>query len=272
MAVTGHISFEETIRLAEKWFGPIEARNIRQRQLPIEEPQQEIRRLTVERNVPVDTLYMAFHMCNRNHTDYYTYDMLSDILSNGRSSRLTQTLVQEQKIFTNVDAYIAGSLDEGLFYITGKCNEGISFEMAEEAIWTELNKLKEELVTEHELEKVKNRYESEQIFSNINYLNVATNLAYFELLGKAEDLNDEVDKYRSVTATQIQQVAQECFIPGNCCILYYKAKQKHQPVLLDENAQESETNEKVMISEAAMTSDMTDKTSEAVSGEFSNKD
>ena len=226
LAVTGNISFDETIRLAEKWFGPIEAREVCERNLPHEEPQQEIRRQTVERNVPVDTLYMAFHMSDRLHPDYYTYDMLSDILSNGRSSRLIQTLVQEQKIFTNVDAYIAGSFDEGLFYITGKCCEGVSFEKAEKAVWTELEKLKTEVVDEHELEKVKNRYESEQIFSNINYLNVATNLAYFELLGKAEDLNDEVSKYRSVTAKQIQEVAKKCFVTENCCVLNYKANQQ----------------------------------------------
>ena len=244
LAVTGHISFEETIRLAEKWFGPIEARNIRKRDLPCEEPQTEIRRLTVERNVPVDTLYMAFHMCNRNHPDYYTYDMLSDILSNGRSSRLIQRLVQEKKIFTNIDAYIAGSLDEGMFYVTGKCNEGISFEEAEKAVWNELDNLKKELVVEHELEKVKNRYESEQIFSNINYLNVATNLAYFELVSKAEELNNEVDKYRSVTAQQIQDLAKKCFVPENCCVLYYKANQKQQSSVTEEMMQEDATDDR----------------------------
>ena len=226
LAVSGHISFEETIRLAEKWFGPIEKRNVRPRNLPKEPQQTEIRHQTVERNVPVDTLYMAFHMCDRLHPNYYTFDMLSDILSNGRSSRLTQSLVQEQKVFTSVDAYIAGSLDEGLFYITGKCNEGISLEEAEKAIWVELEKMKNEVVAEKELEKVKNRYESEQIFSNINYLNVATNLAFFELLGKAEDVNDEVKKYRSVTALQIQELAKECFVPENCCVLYYEAIKK----------------------------------------------
>ena len=259
LAVTGHISFEETIRLAQKWFGPIEARDIHPRQLPCEEPQQEMRRLTVERNVPVDTLYMAFHMCDRKHADYYTYDMLSDILSNGRSSRLIQTLVQEQKIFTSIDAYITGSFDEGLFHVTGKCNEGVSFEQAEKAIWTELEKLKTELVVEHELEKVKNRYESEQIFSNINYLNVATNLAYFELLGKAEDLNDEVDKYRSVTASQIQSLARKCFVPENCCVLYYKAIRKKASNSADitlsdqEDASTVKTNEPIVEAEAALT-------------------
>lgn len=223
LAVTGHISFEETIRLAEKWFGPIPARNIPPRQLPAEKPQTAVRRKTVERKVPVDAIYMAFHMSNRMHPDYYVYDMITDILSNGRSSRFIQSLVQEQKLFTSIDAYISGSLDEGLLHVTGKPVEGVSLEQAEEAIWKELEKMKTVPVSEQELEKVKNRYESEQIFNNINYLNVATNLAFFELTGKAEDINEEVGKYRAVTAEQIQATSACCFVPENCSILYYKA-------------------------------------------------
>ena len=223
LAVTGHISFEETIRLAEKWFGPIPARNISPRQLPAEKPQTAVRRKTVERKVPVDAIYMAFHMSNRMHPDYYVYDMITDILSNGRSSRFIQSLVQEQKLFTSIDAYISGSLDEGLLHITGKPVEGVSLEQAEKAIWKELEKMKTVPVSEQELEKVKNRYESEQIFNNINYLNVATNLAFFELTGKAEDINEEVGKYRAVTAEQIQATSARCFVPENCSILYYKA-------------------------------------------------
>lgn len=223
LAVTGHISLEETIRLAEKWFGPIPARNVPKRNLPKEIQQTAIRRKTVERKVPVDALYMAFHMCDRHHADYPVYDIITDILSNGRSSRFIQHLVQENKIFTGIDAYITGSIDEGLLHIAGKPAEGISLEEAEKAIWAELDELKRVSVDKLELEKVKNRYESEQIFNNINYLNVATNLAYFELLGKAEDINDEVRKYRSVTASQLQKVAQKTFIPENCSILYYKA-------------------------------------------------
>lgn len=223
LAVTGHISFEETIRLAEKWFGPIPARNISPRQLPAEKPQTAVHRKTVERKVPVDAIYMAFHMSNRMHPDYYVYDMITDILSNGRSSRFIQSLVQEQKLFTSIDAYISGSLDEGLLHVTGKPVEGVSLEQAEEAIWKELEKMKTVPVSEQELEKVKNRYESEQIFNNINYLNVATNLAFFELIGKAENINEEVGKYRAVTAEQIQATSARCFVPENCSILYYKA-------------------------------------------------
>lgn len=222
LAVSGNITFEETKRLAAKWFGDIPARDIKPRELPQEEPQTEEHRVTVFRDVPVDTLYMAFHICGRRDSSYHAFDIISDILCNGRSSRLIQRLVIEKKIFSSIDAYISGSIDSGLFHITGKPCDGISLEEAEKAVWEELEDLKNHPVEELELEKVKNRYESEQIFSNINYLNVATNLAFFELIGKAEDINDEVRKYRSVSSEQITEMARKCFINTNSNILYYK--------------------------------------------------
>ena len=142
LAVTGNISFEDTVALAEKWFGPIPRRNVTTRNLPKEPVQTEERRQTVERNVPVDALYMVFHKCDRLHPDYYTFDMLSDLLSSGRSCRFIQHLVLEKQIFSNIDAYISGSIDEGLFHITGKPSPGISLEEAEEAVWEELEALK----------------------------------------------------------------------------------------------------------------------------------
>ncbi|MBE6275865.1 MAG: insulinase family protein [Bacteroides sp.] len=227
LAVTGSISFEETVALAEKWFAPIPRRNVTLRNLPHEPKQTTERRLTVERNVPVDALYMVFHKCNRMHSDYYVFDMLSDLLSSGRSSRFIRHLVVEQQIFNSIDAYISGSIDEGMFHIAGKPAPGISLEEAETAVWQELEALKQGHIDSNELEKVKNRYESEQIFSNLNYLNVATNLAFFELLGRAEDINYEVEKYRAVTSPRIQEVARQAFVRENCSVLYYKAKERH---------------------------------------------
>ena len=226
LAVTGNITWEETVRLAEKWFAPIPRRDVPARRLPREPRQTEARRMEVERAVPVDALYLCFHMCDRLHPDYYAFDMLSDILSNGKSSRLIRRLVIERRICSSVDAYISGSLDAGLIHIVGKPTPGYTLADVEKAVWKELETLKHTPVDEHELEKVKNRYESEQIFGNINYLNVATNLAYFEMLNRAEDINDEVRKYRSVSAGQLQRVAQQAFTTENSNTLYYKAQSK----------------------------------------------
>lgn len=228
LAVTGNISFEEAVSLTEKWFGPIPRREVPLRQLPKEPVQTGERRQVVERNVPLDSLFMAYHMCDRLDADYYAFDILSDILSNGRSSRLNQHLVQEKQLFSSIDAYISGTIDAGLFHISGKPAAGVSLEEAETAVREELNELQTALVQEHELEKVKNKFESTQIFGNINYLNVATNLAWFELNGQAEDMEKEVERYRAVTADRLKAVAQTAFCEENGVVLYYKSSKGEQ--------------------------------------------
>ena len=222
LAVTGNITFEEAVRLAEKWFGPIPRRELKMGNLPGAPQQTEERRLTVERNVPIESLYMAFRMCDRMHPDYYAYDILSDILSNGRSSRLIQHLVHDRQIFSSIDAHISGSIDAGLFHITGKPANGVSLEDAEKAVWEELQIISNELIDEEELEKVKNKFESTQIFGNLNYLNVATNLAWFEMLSRAEDMDKEVENYRAVTSQQLMDVARKAFTRTNYSVLIYK--------------------------------------------------
>ncbi|WP_300694457.1 pitrilysin family protein [uncultured Bacteroides sp.] len=222
LAVTGNISWEKTVALTEKWFGPVPRRNVPPRQLPQEPEQTEARRLTVERPVPLDALFMVYPMCNREHPDYFAFDILSDVLSNGRSSRLSRQLVQEQKLFSSIDAYISGTRDAGLLHISGKPAAGVSLEEAEAAVLRELEELCQTPVGEQELEKVKNKFESTQIFGNINYLNVATNLAWFELTGQAEDIDREVERHRAVTAEQLQRVARETFREENSVVLYYK--------------------------------------------------
>ena len=224
LAVTGNISFEEAKRLTEKWFGDIPRRDVEPKALPKEPLQKEERRQKIVRPVSVDALYMAFHMVDHPHPDYYTYDILSDILSNGRSCRFEQRLINEKHLFTSLDAYITGSIDPGLFQIVGRLAPNVTLEEAEAAVWDELVRMQKEKVSDSELEKVKNKFESQHIFANMNYLNVATNIAYFELIGKAEDINTEVDQYHSVTAEQIQRVANAAFKRDNASILYYKAQ------------------------------------------------
>lgn len=224
LAVTGNISWDDTVRLTEKWFAPIPRRDVPVRNLPQEPEQMAERRLTVERNVPVDALFMAWHMCARGEPDYYAFDILSDILSNGRSSRLNRRLVQEQKLFSSIDAYISGSRDAGLLQLSGKPAAGVSLQQVEDAVWRELDELCRVPIGEAELEKVKNKFESTQIFGNINYLNVATNLAWYELTGKAEDIDLEVGNYRAVTHEQLQAVATDAFRRENTSVLYYKRK------------------------------------------------
>lgn len=225
MVVGGNVKTEEIKALAEKWFAPIPAGEKYTRDLPQEDPQTEARKETVHAAVPLDSLYIAFKMPNREDAEYQTYDLMADILSQGQSSRLYNSLLKEQQLFSDIHAYITSSIDEGLFIVEGKLVEGVSVEDAEAAVWEELFKLTQEEVTEDELTKVKNKSESIMVFAEMSLLDKAMNLAYYELLGDAETLNTEIDKYLAVTPQRILNVAKETFQKQKSSTLYYLTKQ-----------------------------------------------
>ena len=183
-----------------------------------------MREQTVERNVPNNALYLAYHMSDHLDPMYYATDLMSDVLSSGNSSRLYQNLVQKEKIFTELDAYLSGDYEPGLFLVSGKTSNGVSLETAHKAIDRELNRMKQDLISEYELEKVKNKVEANIEYSEMNYLTKAMNLATNEILQDANLINSQIDLYRSVTTTQIQEVAQQIFRPENCSVLNYIAK------------------------------------------------
>jgi len=228
MVLAGNISKKEALPLCEKWFGDIPAGDEIIRHLPQEPQQTEARRLSVEREVPSDALYIAFHMCDRLHPDYQATDLLSDVLSNGPSSRLVQTLIKEKHIFSEIDAYIGGDMDAGLFIFNGRPAEGVSLEKAEKELWKEIEKIKEEEVDAYELQKVKNKVESTMVFGEVSVLNKAMSLAFYEAISQAEDLNVEVDKYRKVESRQLQRIARQIFTKDNANTLLYHSKTTNQ--------------------------------------------
>lgn len=224
LTITGPVTTKEIIEYSKKWFGEIEKRPVPIRQIPKEPKQTEPRILEVERDVPFDSLFKVYHMCNRKHSDFYVTDLISDILSNGKSSRLYNKLVKEQNIFSEINAYLTGDIDEGLFVITGRLYEKTSFQVAESTINEELDQIKNKSLGDYELEKVKNQFESNYKFGEVNPLEKAMNLAFHELLGNAENINHEVEKYREVTQAKIKEVASTLFSDENCSTLFYKAK------------------------------------------------
>ncbi len=221
LVVGGNVKTEEVKKLAEKWFEPIPAGEKYHRNLIHEEQQTEARQETVKANVPLNAIYMAFKMPGRLNSDYYAFDLLSDILSRGQSSRLYNSLLKEQQLFSEINAYISSSLDPGLFIVEGKLVEGVVIETAEKAIWAELEKLKTELVSDTELTKVKNKVESILVFSEMGLLDKAMNLAYYELLGDAALLNNETAEFLKVQSADIQRIANETFNKKSSSTLYY---------------------------------------------------
>lgn len=230
LSVVGNISFDEVVQMAEKWFGSIENKAMpsstcRYIHSPLMEPEQKrMRRKTVYRHVPSNMLIMAFHMSDRYQQEYHVCDLITDILSAGQSSRLIQRLINTRKLFTSLDAYIQGSLDAGLLYIMGRLSDDVTFEEAEQAVWHELDTLKHVAVPDEELNKVRNRSESERTFNNISYLNRAINLAQLELIGQDPTLEDELTRYCSVTAEDIKHTSRKIFTKKNCSVLYYKKR------------------------------------------------
>ncbi len=224
LTIAGPVVPDKMMELAQKWFGPIEMRQLTESIILPEPPQTEPRKLTLERPVPFNAIYKAYHMFNRMHSDYAATDLLSDLLSNGRSSRLYQHMVKDKKLFSNVNAYITGDVDEGLFVVTGQLYDSVSFAEAEEALISELEDLKFNSIDGYELDKVKNKFESNFMFEQESVLNNAMNLAYYEFTGDSNLLNMELQRYAQVSTSDINRVAAKVLAEQNCSTLYYKAQ------------------------------------------------
>lgn len=223
IAISGNVSLKKVKKLAKKWYASIPFRESGALMLPKEPEQTEKRELHLERNVPSHAIYKVFHMCDRMHPDFYASDLLSDILSNGKSARLYTELVQKQRKFSEINAYISGENDPGLFVISGNVMPGFSLKEADDAINAEIQKVLQGFIFEYELQKVKNKVEATLIFGESNILQKAMNLAKFASLGDVQLVNSEVDKYAEVTPVDINRVAQQIFRPTNESVLYYSS-------------------------------------------------
>ena len=224
LVVAGNVTVEQVKQLSEKWFGDIPAGEKYNRHLPQEPLQTKARRKEVKADVPLDALYKAWHISSRLDKKYYITDLITDILSGGGSSRLYQSLVKEKKLFSNIGCYHFGSIDNGLLTIEGKLVKGVKMEDAEKAVDEELEKIKRELVSETELQKVKNKTESTIIFEDMPIAGRAESLALYELLGDAELMNTELGKYTAVTTEDILNESRNIFREENSSTLYYYSK------------------------------------------------
>lgn len=224
LCVAGNITTEEVKQLAEKWFGPIPAGDKYIRRVPAEPAQQAARIETVYADVPLDALYKAWHINERLSPGYYAADLITEIMGNGFASRLYQKLVKEEQLFSNISCYQTGSLDPGLLVVEGKIVEGKNIEDANAAVEREMQLLIDEGVTTEELQKAKNKIEAMIEFEDMALLSRANNLAFYELLGDANLINDELGRYQAITPAALQETAAKVLRSGNSNTLFYRKK------------------------------------------------
>ena len=221
MVIAGDVDFDEIKRLCEKWFEPIEAGQEIVRNIPIEPKQTEARFKEIRKDVPANALFKVYHSCGRMDSEYPATDFVSDLLGNGKSSILNQKLVKEQKLFNSISCYISGDVHPGLIYLAGYLADGVDPKVADKAMVKILDEFKTSQIKEDDLQKVKNKFTASNEFGNINILDKAMNLAYYELLGDAEMINTEIQSYLDVTSDDIIKVANTVFTETNCSTLYY---------------------------------------------------
>ncbi|MBK7651942.1 MAG: insulinase family protein [Flammeovirgaceae bacterium] len=228
LVVAGNVTHEQVKGLAEKWFGPIPVGIKKPRQLAREPLQTAKRTLTVNAKVPAHALYKSYHMQGRFNNDFYVAELLSDILSRGQSSRLYNQLVKEKKIFTSISSFTMGSIDPGMFVISGRLSPGITPEVGEEELEKVIQTLLKEGLKPGELQKVKNQSLTAMEFEKVEVINRAMNLAFAALSGDADLINREGDLIESVTAEDIVRVGNEIFKEENSNVLYYHSKTKEE--------------------------------------------
>ena len=211
LVVAGNVEPEEIYKLTKKWYGDIPRVETTEISLPQETGFTGYECETLIRAVPQNALYMAWPMPDRFSADYYAADLISDILSQGKSARFYQSIVRHGGIFTSLSCYILGSLDNGLLVVSGMIDADSDFEIARNALISEIERLMLNGPSEKELQKVKNKLETGHLVQESSVLSKAMSLAYFELLGDAGKVNHEMDMYRKVTAEDIVRVARTIF-------------------------------------------------------------
>jgi len=224
LVVAGKVTLEQVKGLSEKWFGPIPSGEKYVRNIPNEPKQTEARTLTVEADVPVDLLLKTWHMEGRTDRGYYIADLVTEILGGGGSSRLHQRLVKEKQLFSSIDCYHYGTIEPGLLSVDAKLVNGVKMEDAEAALMAEIEILKNELITDKELQKTKNKTESVIAFEDVSLMNRANSLAFYEMLGDATMMNKELEKYQSITAEEIRDYVTRIMDVNNSNTLYYLSK------------------------------------------------
>lgn len=221
LVIAGGITIENAEMLAKKWFGDIPPGKPITRNIPSEPEQKEAKFLAVEADVPVNVIYKVWKMAGRAESDFYPADMLSSMLGSGDAARLNQALKKEKKLFSDISCYVTGSIDTGMFVITGKLAEGTSWDAGEAGIAEEIAKIRTTLTGEKELQRMRNAVEMDVASGYTGVLNKAQGLAMAEMLGDADLVNSEITRFLNVSREDILHAAQDILDETKCSTMHY---------------------------------------------------
>ncbi len=223
LVVTGDIDIEETKELVEKYFGDIPSGEHEIFRPDATEPlRTEELRDTVYDNIQLPAMIQGFHIPELGSDDYYAIEMLGRLLSGGESSRLNRRLVIEEQTAMGIQAMPLGLEDPGLNIIMAIPNIGVDLGVIEASIDEELERVRSELITQEELQKLRNQIESRMVQSNTTIAARARNLANYHLIyGDANLINTEIERYLAVTREDIREAARNYLREDNRVVLYY---------------------------------------------------
>lgn len=223
LVVGGNVNTDQIKEMAEKWFGSIPSGKTASPDIPKEPEQQSKRFKKVVADVPSSAFYKCYHTCARTDDAYYATDIVSDILGSGKSSRLHQSLIDEQQVFTTITASVNGSIHPGLLTISGRLHENISPEQAEEAVDQVIHDFFTNGISDDELFKVKNQAASGMLFSQVDLLERCVGLAYAHTIGDANKVNTDINIINDLTGEDLMTAAKKVLREENASVLYYEA-------------------------------------------------
>ncbi|MEZ5002031.1 MAG: pitrilysin family protein [Chitinophagales bacterium] len=230
LVIAGDIDTKETIQLVHKYFDEIKGNNQPiPRPSAVEPPQTKEVRNVVYDNIQLPAVITAYHIPAQGTDDYYALEMLSTILSGGESSRLNKSIVDEQELAVATGAFSFSLEHPGLYIVYGIANLGTPIDTLEAALEAEFDKVKADLITEREFQKIRNQTENDFISGNSTLEGIANSLAdYYTLFKNADLINTELEKYMAVTREDIRRVAQQYLVKENRVLLQYLPKTEDQ--------------------------------------------